>query len=98
MIRSTLSVFLALAALTWSVRSAVAQETPQITPDVVYGHKDGMALTFDVLKPAQQNGAAVIFIPTGGWYSPYFDPKIAVGIGQPLLEKGFTSGRLHVNS
>ena len=28
------------------------------TRDVVYGHKFGMALTLDVLKPAKPNGAA----------------------------------------
>ena len=33
-----------------------------ITPDVVYGHKFGMALTFDVYQPQELNGAAVIFV------------------------------------
>ena len=28
-----------------------------VTPDVVYGHKYGMALTFDVFEPANANGA-----------------------------------------
>lgn len=90
MIRSIVSAFVAVASLTWSLRSAVAQESPQITPDVVYGHKDGMALTFDVIKPAKPNGAAVIYIPTSGWYSIYFDPQVAVPSGQPFLDKGFT--------
>lgn len=31
-----------------------------VTPDVVYGHKYGMALTFDVFTPADANGAAVL--------------------------------------
>ena len=40
-----------------------------ITPDVVCGHKFGMALTFDVYQPRQRNGAAVIFVNSGGWVS-----------------------------
>ncbi len=30
---------------------------PSVTTDVVYGHRDGLALTFDVYRPAQRNGA-----------------------------------------
>lgn len=40
-----------------------------ITPDVVYGRKFGMALTFDVYQPPEPNGAAVIFVNSGGWVS-----------------------------
>lgn len=44
----------------------------RITPDVVYGHKFGMALTFDMFQPKKQNGAGVILINSGGWFSPTF--------------------------
>lgn len=47
-------------------------EEIQITPDVVYGHKYGMALTFDVFQPKKQNGAGIILINSGGWFSPTF--------------------------
>jgi hypothetical protein len=40
-----------------------------VTTDVVYGHKDGLALTFDVHGPAQPNGAGLIWIVSGGWQS-----------------------------
>ncbi len=40
---------------------------PLITTDVVYGHKVGLAMTFDVYQPQERNGAAVIFINSGGW-------------------------------
>jgi acetyl esterase/lipase len=69
---------------------AVQAEDPAITRDVVYGHKDGLALTFDVLKPEKTNGAAVIFIQSGGWYSNYVDPAALVPASKPLLDKGFT--------
>lgn len=36
---------------------------------VMYGHKDGLALTFDVHRPAQASGAGVIAIVSGGWQS-----------------------------
>src|SRR6266542_6256325 len=50
-----------------------------VIPDVVYGHKDGMALTFDIFKPkTHPNGAAVIFIVSGGWISPYTPPDQAL--------------------
>ncbi len=62
-----------------------------VIPDVVYGHKDGMALTFDIFKPkTRPNGAAVIFIVSGGWVSRYTPPDEAVPRYQELLDKGFT--------
>ena len=42
---------------------------PSVTTDVVYGHKDGLALTFDVHRPAQPNGVGVISIVSRGWQS-----------------------------
>ena len=47
-----------------------AQTGGSIVPDVVYGHKYGMALTFDVFMPANANGAAVLNMVSGGWRSP----------------------------
>jgi len=61
-----------------------------VIPDVVYGHKDGMALTFDVFKPKRQNGAAVIFMVSGGWVSAWIPPAQAVSRYEELLNKGFT--------
>lgn len=46
-----------------------ATEGIQITPDVVYGHKYGMALTFDMFQPKKQNGAGIIKINSMGYYS-----------------------------
>ncbi|MCU1266722.1 MAG: axeA 5 [Acidobacteria bacterium] len=62
-----------------------------VIPDVVYGHKDGMALTFDIFKPkTDPNGAAVIFIVSGGWVSRYTPPEEALPYYRELLDKGFT--------
>jgi hypothetical protein len=35
----------------------------------MYGYKDGLALTFDVHRPAGPNGAGLISIMSGGWQS-----------------------------
>jgi acetyl esterase/lipase len=63
-----------------------------VTRDVVYGHKDGLALTFDVHRPVQANGAAVIAIVSGGYQSSVEMSRLIVdGYLAPLLnEKGFT--------
>ena len=38
-------------------------------PDLIYTKHDGVALTLDVFKPAQPNGAGIIKIISGGWKS-----------------------------
>lgn len=38
-----------------------------------YGCKDGMALAFDVFTPPKPNGAGVLLIQSGGWYSVWSD-------------------------
>jgi acetyl esterase/lipase len=61
--------------------------------DVVYGRKAGMALTLDVFEPAHENGAAVVFIVSGGWLSSHDDvTMVHVGpdIYQPFLDRGYT--------
>lgn len=62
----------------------------QITPDVVYGHKSGLAMTFDVFKPDEPNGAGVLFMVSGGWYSAWTPPERARNLFRPLTDKGFT--------
>ena len=68
-----------------------AQAPPaRITPDVVYGHKDGMALTFDVYTPPNPNGAGVLFMVSGGWVSTWAPPESGLRRFELLLNKGFT--------
>jgi acetyl esterase/lipase len=70
---------------------ALAQEATR-TRDVVYGHKFGMALTLDVMKPAQSNGAGVIYMVSGGFNSDmaamdgFFGPSRI----KPFLARGYT--------
>jgi acetyl esterase/lipase len=67
----------------------IAPEGVRITADVVYGHKFGMALTFDMIQPSNQNGAGVIFINSGGWVSPIlsFLRETAEGLRLVTLEE-----------
>lgn len=51
--------------------SGEAIENITIFPDVVYAHKSGMALTMDIYQPEDPNGAAVLFINSGGFHSPW---------------------------
>lgn len=60
-----------------------------IQADVVYGHKAGMALTYDILAPEEPNGAAVVFVVSGGWYSVWIPPERVIGMFQFLLDEGF---------
>ncbi len=88
--RSILSVLL-LSVCFATLARAQAPSKVDIVPDVVYGHKDGMALTFDVIKPkANANGAAVVFMVSGGWVSNYSPPQQMADRFKDLLDKGFT--------
>jgi acetyl esterase/lipase len=68
-----------------------ADDAVQITPDVVYGHKHGLALTMDVYQPRENaNGAGVLFMVSGGWFSIWAPPEKTMGLFEPLLDEGFT--------
>jgi acetyl esterase/lipase len=68
-----------------------ADDSVKITPDVVYGHKDGMALTFDVFQPTDDaKGIGVLFMVSGGWYSHWRPTEQSQGFFQAVLDRGFT--------
>jgi acetyl esterase/lipase len=58
------------------------------TEDVIYGRKDGVALTMDVFTPKKTNGAAIIEIVSGGYFSSH--AAISPGIIDTLLKRGYT--------
>jgi acetyl esterase/lipase len=70
----------------------------EITRDVIYGHKSGMALTYDVFKPTNANGTAVINMISGAWYSTWAPAEARVRGYQALLEKGITVVAMHHGS
>ncbi len=82
---------LLVVVLVCSSITAALDAEDKIVPDVVYGHKHGMALTFDVFQPTDDaNGAGVLIMVSGGWRSRWSPPERAVARYRPLLDKGFT--------
>ncbi len=71
---------------------AAAEETAQrIEPDIVYGHKDGLAMTMDLIRPeGKANGKAILFMVSGGWVSRWSPPENVQGLFDPYLKKGFS--------
>ncbi len=59
--------------------------------EVIYGRKFGTALTLDAFTPNKEaNGAGVIYVVSGGWYSDHNGITGAVPLFiQPLLDKGY---------
>ena len=41
------------------------------TDEIIYGRKYGMALTMDLLRPANPNGAAVLWVISSGFFSSH---------------------------
>lgn len=62
----------------------------EVTRDVVYGRIDGMAMVYDVSRPAEANGAGVIFVISGGFLSSPQNQAFIQPIAEPLLDAGFT--------
>lgn len=68
-----------------SVRAAEPEE-------VIYGRKDGMALTMLVQQPAtQSNGRGVIVIISGGFKSSIQGAHRTAVLARPLAERGYTT-------
>jgi len=65
-------------------------KTATYVRDVIYGHRDGMALTYDVFKPMKPSGALVVNMVSAGWRSSWAAPEERQARYQLLLDKGFT--------
>src|SRR5437899_12784834 len=77
-----------LAALSTTAKAA---DEPAFTrkEDVIYGRKYGTALTMDVFTPKKDvNGAAVIFVVSGGWNSSH--DSIKPVFVTEYLHRGYT--------
>jgi acetyl esterase/lipase len=96
-------LFLGLLIVTTDQAAARAEDASepvkfQMTEDIVYGNKDGLALTLDVLTPeANAKGTGVILVSSGGWKSsksniPGHDTehRIKEHWVQGLLQGGYT--------
>ena len=70
--------------------TAAELKTATYVRDVIYGHRDGMALTYDVFKPLKPNGALVVNMVSAGWRSQWGPPEERQARYQRLIDKGFT--------
>jgi len=68
------------------------QPTFDVRQDVVYGHKDGLALTYDVFTPKENaKGVGLLFMVSGGWVSAWIEPEqLGRTLIAPLLQNGYT--------
>ncbi len=63
----------------------------EVHRDVVYGHKDGMALVMDVYQAeSNANGAAVAYMISGGWMSSLPMQRAYESMFMPLVDAGYT--------
>lgn len=70
-----------------------------ITPNVVYGHKDGMALIYDVFRPEENaNRAAIVYMVSGGWFSRWTEPQNRLRSFGSMLAEGYTVIAVHHGS
>jgi len=59
--------------------------------ELIYGRKDGMALTMIMLSPKRSlNGKAIISMVSGGWYSQYDWVQYNTRNSEIFLQRGYT--------
>jgi acetyl esterase/lipase len=86
--RRTLPLALLLASFLPAASPGDDTPTFDRKVDVIYGRKFGTALTMDVFTPKTANGAAVVFMVSGGYFSSH--DAINPALIQPLLNRGYT--------
>ena len=89
MLKMCKGVMRIILLLNFMLAAAVSAEVT-FKSDVVYGHKDGMALVYDVLTPETANGAAIVFMMSAGYYSSWAPPETRARQFKDMLDAGFT--------
>ena len=88
----------AMATLALALATLPCVADAKVTADVVYGHKSGMALVYDVFHAEQANGAGILFMVSGGWFSRWVPPAQRLNWLGHLLDAGFTVFAVHHGS
>jgi len=94
------SLLLASALADTETRTPYAESAiATIESNVVFGHKDGLAMTLDVYRPVESaNGAALLFLVSGGWRSSWSPPERSLPFFAPFLEAGYAVFRVRHGS
>lgn len=93
MSRSPLLTALVAAVVTAPARGSDPQHESAYTrtADVVYGRRDGLALTLDAFTPKKPNGAAVVLFVSAGYRSgPDLLERFHPHTTTPFLSRGYT--------
>jgi acetyl esterase/lipase len=77
-----------LCAVAFNTSQLLAEDAFTRTEDIIYGRKFGTALTLDMFAPKQPNGAAIVFVVSGGWYSSH--DNVNVGFISEFLKRNYT--------
>lgn len=77
--------FICFLLATVAVQSSLGQTRVR---DVIYLKQAGSAFTMDVFKPAKPNGAAIVWIVSGGWFSSH--EMINPDLANAFMSQGFT--------
>lgn len=79
-----------LAGLAVPTKQADSQETNHVERerDVIYHRVEGVALTMDVFRPENPNGAAIVKIVSGGWKSNH--RRVKDNYSEPYTDHGYT--------
>lgn len=74
-----------------SSASVCAQDSTQYAQqEIIYGRRDGMALTTTLVSPKKANGKAIVSLVSGSWFSNYSMVKQNLQAALPFLTKGYT--------
>jgi len=85
-------ILLVLLIGTFSYTSLCGQTAVKNAPtEIIYGRKDGLALTLFKQAPMQgSNGKAIIIVESGNWRSSYERARLYLSRSTAYIEKGYT--------
>lgn len=81
-------IFLILSA--YAIQAHSQDTTAYTKQEVIYGRKDGLAMTMLVLTPAKSNQRGIVSIVSGNWLSSMRRMDQWVDISKHFLHKGYT--------
>ena len=93
LMKRNLSIVIAIlfGFLPCGISQGQTETSASIQPDIVYGHKDGLALSMDLFRPeGEPNGAVIMFMMSGGWFSSWAPPVQVKPLFAPYLQAGYT--------
>ncbi len=80
-----------LVILLISAVSSVAQDSSVVKgTEVIYGRKDGMALTMMVFKPEKSNKRGIVSVVSGNWRSSFSRLEYFADIAKNYTDRGYT--------